>query len=107
MAELTVFPAAISSLIRANTMTFASTAIPIPRIIPAIPGSVRVISNQYTNAITSDVYIPSPTDAANPEIPYITIMKSITSARPIPAAFIDDERAAPPSWAPSTFDSNS
>ena len=46
IAVITVFPAAISSLIRAKIITFASTAIPIPRIIPAIPGRVSVISNQ-------------------------------------------------------------
>ena len=34
-------------------------------------------------------------------------MKSITSAIPITAAFTDVERASPPSWAPTTFDSNS
>ena len=42
---LTVFPDAIYSLIRANIITLASTAIPIVSTIPAIPGSVSVISN--------------------------------------------------------------
>ena len=42
-ADLTVFPAPISSLIRVNMITFASTAIPIDRMIPAIPGNVSVI----------------------------------------------------------------
>ena len=51
----TDFPVAISSRIRANTITFASTAIPMPRIIPAIPGSVSVISNKYKVAITKVV----------------------------------------------------
>ena len=37
------FPSLISSRIRAKTMTFASTAIPIERMIPAIPGRVSVI----------------------------------------------------------------
>ena len=46
--ELTVLPVAISSRIRAKIMTFASTAIPIPRMIPAIPGSVRVISKAFS-----------------------------------------------------------
>ncbi len=48
----TDLPAAISSRIRAKITTFASTAIPIPRIIPAIPGSVSVISNSCSVAIT-------------------------------------------------------
>ena len=41
--ERTVFPFLSSSLIHAKIITFASTAIPIERIIPAIPGSVRLI----------------------------------------------------------------
>ena len=45
LASSTAFPYAISSLILANTRTFASTAIPIERMIPAIPGRVSVISN--------------------------------------------------------------
>ena len=42
----TDFPLAISSRIREIMITFASTAIPIPRITPAIPGNVNVISNR-------------------------------------------------------------
>ena len=41
MALLTVLPAAISSLMRSKIMTFASTAIPIDRMIPAMPGRDR------------------------------------------------------------------
>ena len=53
--ELTVLPVAISSRIRAKIMTFASTAIPILKMIPAIPGSVSVISNKCNVAITRQV----------------------------------------------------
>ena len=52
IAERTVFPDAISSLIRAKMITFASTAIPIDRIIPAIPGNVSVISNIFKHNTT-------------------------------------------------------
>ena len=45
IADATVLPLASSSLIRAKIITSASTAIPIERMIPAIPGSVSVISN--------------------------------------------------------------
>ena len=38
----TVPPSAISSWILAKMMTLASTAIPMERMMPAIPGSVRV-----------------------------------------------------------------
>ena len=53
IAAITLLPAAISSRIRAKIITFASTAIPMERIIPAIPGSVSVMSNaQRTNNIS-------------------------------------------------------
>ena len=42
-ACLTVAPAPSSSFIRVKITTFASTAIPIESMIPAIPGRVRVI----------------------------------------------------------------
>ena len=42
IADCTVLPVPSSSLIRSNMITFASTAIPIDRMIPAIPGSVNV-----------------------------------------------------------------
>ena len=44
MAVATVPPSAISSWILAKMMTLASTAIPMERMMPAIPGSVRVMS---------------------------------------------------------------
>ena len=40
----TLFPSAISSFILVKIITLASTAIPIDSMIPAIPGSVSVIS---------------------------------------------------------------
>ena len=43
MAVFTETPFAISSRIRAKMITLASTAIPMERIIPAIPGRVSVI----------------------------------------------------------------
>ncbi len=42
MAALGVFPSLSSSLILSNMRTLASTAIPIVRMIPAMPGRVRV-----------------------------------------------------------------
>ena len=70
IAVRTLFPAPISSRIRAKIIQFASTAIPIPRIIPAIPGSVSVISslNALNRTITNAVYITSAIDAAKPGI---------------------------------------
>ena len=42
MAFITELPLRSSSLIRSNINTLASTAIPIVKIIPAIPGRVSV-----------------------------------------------------------------
>ena len=47
IAFLTVLPSVISSRMRAKMITFASTAIPIERMMPAIPGSVSVSSNIF------------------------------------------------------------
>ena len=55
IAVLTVFPSAISSLIRVKMMTFASTAIPIESRIPAIPGSVSEIWNVFKKKSSSNV----------------------------------------------------
>ena len=43
-----VLPLASSSLILAKIITFASTAIPIERMIPAIPGRVSVMASWNT-----------------------------------------------------------
>ena len=43
VATRTVLPSMISSRIRENMTTFASTAIPIEMMIPAIPGSVSTV----------------------------------------------------------------
>ena len=44
--DCTVLPVASSSLILAKMITLASTAIPTDRMIPAIPGRVRVASKE-------------------------------------------------------------
>ena len=51
---LTDLPALISSLILENMITLASTAIPMPSMIPAIPGSVSVLPE---NAIAHNTSI--------------------------------------------------
>ena len=68
IAPLTDEPALSSSLIRANMITLASTAIPTERIIPAIPGSVRVSSNRFMNSITRSEYRHRPIELARPGI---------------------------------------
>ena len=66
--DFTVLPVAISSRIRAKIITLASTAIPIDRIIPAIPGSVRVISKPLSSRIISTTYMHSARELATPGI---------------------------------------
>ena len=51
----TLLPRTISSRTRAKMITLASTAIPMPRMIPAIPGSVNVTSNAFRITSTSPV----------------------------------------------------
>ena len=97
IALATERPAAISSLIRAKIITFASTAIPIERIIPAIPGSVSVISNASNIASIRAVYKRSASDAAIPGIAYMIIRNTITIPRPIAAALREVESASEPS----------
>ena len=53
IAASTLFPFPISSLIRVNMITLASTAIPMESTIPAIPGSVSVNSKAASKHITS------------------------------------------------------
>ena len=67
IADFTVLPFASSSLIRANMITLASTAIPIDKMIPAIPGRVNVISNASRRMIISSTYSPSAKLAATPD----------------------------------------
>ena len=64
--EATVFPVASSSRILAKMITLASTAIPMPRMIPAIPGKVNVIPKDPSRITTSSTYIPSASTAAKP-----------------------------------------
>ena len=52
---LTEAPVASSSLIRVKITTFASTAIPTERMIPARPGSVNVTLNRFITSKTINV----------------------------------------------------
>ena len=53
IAELTVLPVPSSSLIRAKMMTLASTAIPMDKMIPAIPGSVSVRLKRFKTSMVN------------------------------------------------------
>ena len=66
IAPDTDLPRAISSLIRANVITLASTAIPIERIIPAIPGKVSVISKRSRQITINTTYNERASEAATP-----------------------------------------
>ncbi len=68
IAERTVLPTAISSLIRVKMMTLASTAIPMERMMPAMPGSVSVTSNADSRIISRPTYRASAITEATPGI---------------------------------------
>ena len=107
MAAFTDLPAPISSRIRAKIITLASTAIPMDRIIPAIPGKVKVISNSHSANTVNAEYKINARLAVKPGTRYITIIKSITSTRPMAAAFKLVEMASSPNCAPTTFECSS
>ena len=59
----------VSSLIRSKIKTFASTAIPTVKIIPAIPGKVNVASNKVRIPINKKRFETSAKLAINPNAP--------------------------------------
>ena len=94
-AAAVVLPALSSSLILSNTTTLESTAIPIPRIIPAIPGSVRFAFVTIRSIAIIAVYAKRQRAEITPGNLYIIIIKSITRAIPIAPAtkLVSSERS--------------
>ena len=72
-----------SSLILSYIKTLASTAIPTVRIIPAIPGKVKVASNKVKTPSNNNRLKIRVTLAINPNILYLRTMKLITNIKPI------------------------
>ena len=107
MAAFTVFPEAISSRIRAKMITFASTAMPMDRIMPATPGRVRVMSKPYRRSTMSSTYSPRARALARPGTQYTAIMKIMTIAMPIAPASRLFSIASLPSCAPTTLERSS
>ncbi|MNG27784.1 hypothetical protein D3C84_1129510 [compost metagenome] len=67
IARCTVMPAAISSRIREKISTLASTAIPMVRTIPAIPGRVSVAPSSDIKASSITMFTASATVAMMPK----------------------------------------
>ena len=63
----TLIPSLNSSRIRSNISTFESTAIPMPRIRPAIPGRVKVDLINIRAAIVKIIFNINATTALIPE----------------------------------------
>jgi len=63
-----------SSLILSNISIFASIAIPIDRIKPAMDARVRTIHNVFIIVSTNIIYINKLIDAIRPEALYIKII---------------------------------
>ena len=77
-----------SSLILSNIKTFASTAIPTVKIIPAIPGNVNVASNNVKIPNKINKLIINVKLVINPKTLYLTNIKIITKRKPIAKAII-------------------
>ncbi|GFQ67924.1 hypothetical protein TNCT_693921 [Trichonephila clavata] len=69
IARSTLLPDLISSRIRSNIKTFASTAIPTVSAIPAIPGKVRVASSRVRIDNIRTTLEKSATEANTPNLP--------------------------------------
>ena len=72
----------VSSLIRSNIRTLASTAIPTVKIMPAIPGKVNVASNKVKIPISINKLEISEIFAIIPKYLYFKIIKIITKIKP-------------------------
>ena len=100
-------PNPISSLILEKIITLASTAIPISRTIPAIPGSVRTAPIADMIHSTRITYRHSAISAKSPSTLYIRIIRIKTSNSPIPPATMLLSSALAPIEAVRTEDSTS
>ena len=107
IAERTDLPRPISSLIRVNIITFASTAIPIESTIPAIPGRVSVICKSCKSTSSITTYAIRAKLEASPGILYTTIINKNTMAKPIRPAKREVSSAVSPSFAPTTLERTS
>ena len=68
IADLTERPLASSSLIRSKISTLASTAIPIVRMIPAIPGKVKVPCKAASTDKINETLITTAISATRPAV---------------------------------------
>ena len=71
-----------SSLILSKIKTFASTAIPTVKIIPAIPGKVNVASKIVRTPINISKLAIKAVLAINPKILYLYSINKITRTKP-------------------------
>ena len=77
------FSLLVSSFILSKIKTFASTAIPTVKIIPAIPGRVRVASNNVKILISNIKLIIRVKFAMIPKILYFNVINPMTNKNPI------------------------
>ena len=75
-------------MILSNIKTFASTAIPTVKIIPAIPGRVNVASNKVNIPNKINKLIINVKLVIRPKTLYLTNIKIITKRKPIAKAII-------------------
>ena len=81
-AIIVLFSLRNSSLILSNIKTFASTAMPTVKIIPAMPGNVKVASNIVSIPIKINKFEIKDTIDIIPKNFYLNIIKITTKQKP-------------------------
>ena len=89
-AKILFFSVFTSSFILSKIKTLASTAMPTVKIIPAIPGRVKVASNKVKIPTNKNKLIIKATLAIKPKIFYLYNIKNITKRKPITRANIPE-----------------
>ena len=97
-----------SSLIRSKIKTFASTAIPTVKITPAIPGNVKVASNNVKMPINIKRFEINDILAIIPKSLYLNDINKTTKRKPIikettPASIESFPKSGPTVLSSTTF----
>src|SRR3989344_7394898 len=100
MAWGILLPARISSLIRSKISTFASTAMPMEIMKPAIPAAVRVTGKSLKRVKIMEIKILKAIIAISPGNRYQRIKNNATNKNPIIAALTPAFTALSPKIAP-------
>lgn len=104
-ASLVERPALTSSRILSKINTFASTAIPMVRIIPAMPGRVKVAPIKLNAPSIRNRLVKTVTVVNTPNRPYAATINKTTAIRPIMEATMPSRIESEPKPAPTVLSS--